>query len=514
MLGRGGTVKGGTTETRRPTGRETVPGPRGKPEDREGPGARESTVEREPGEGTEAPGPRVLVVEDEEIVRGLLEQTLQEEGFRVVTVGSGEAALRRMEASLFDVVLLDLNLPGMHGLNVLSAAPATQTDAQFIVMTAFGSVDTAVEAMKLGAWDYIHKPFRVEELLLTIRRAVEETELRREVAMLRTRVQEAAAPRIIGKTPAMRRVFDLIERVAPTRANVLVIGETGTGKELVARAVHEASGRGRRPFVPVNCSALSEGLLESELFGHVKGAFTGAVQARRGLIESSQGGTLFLDEVSTIPPATQVKLLRVLQERRITPVGGTESIPVDFRLVAATNEELESRVKDGSFREDLYYRMNVFPIRIPPLRERKEDLPLLANAFRLRFAEENGLEPPPILPETLSRMVSYDWPGNVRELENAIERALILHHGARSLPFEPAPGAGTSPDRALMDRAEDERWSLDRLEREYILQVLDAEGWHQGNAAERLGINRRTLYRKLRRYRSDGVLPEHGTREV
>ncbi len=457
------------------------------------------------------PEPRILVVEDEDMVRELLEQTLREEGFRVTTVGSGEAALKRLESTLFDVVLLDLNLPGMHGLNVLSAAPVTQTDAQFIVMTAFGSVDTAVEAMKLGAYDYIHKPFRTEELLLTLRRAVEETELRREVARLRARTMEPTRDRMIGRTPPMRRVFDLIERVAPTRANVLVIGETGTGKELVARAVHDTSGRARRPFVPVNCSALSETLLESELFGHVKGAFTGAVQARRGLVEAAQGGTLFLDEISTLAPAIQVKLLRVLQERRVTPVGGTESIPVDFRLVAATNEELEPRVKDGSFREDLYYRMNVFPIKVPPLRDRKEDIPLLAHSFRLRFAEENDLEAPPILPETLARMMAYDWPGNVRELENAIERALILHPGARSLPFEPVPGSPGKGDRSLMERAGEGAWTLDRLEREYILEVLDTEGWHQGNAAERLGINRRTLYRKLKRYREEGVLPDRAS---
>jgi DNA-binding NtrC family response regulator len=455
--------------------------------------------------------PRVLVVEDEDMIRELLEQTLLDEGFRVDTVATGEAALRTLEKSLYDVVLLDLNLPGMHGLNVLSAAPVTQTDAQFIVMTAFGSVDTAVEAMKLGAFDYIGKPFRTEELLLTLRRAVEETDLKREVARLRTRVGAGGMrDRILGKTPAIQRVFDLVERVAPTRANVLVVGETGTGKELVARAVHDVSDRARKPFVPVNCSALPESLLESELFGHVKGAFTGAIQSRRGLFEAAGGGTLFLDEISTISPAIQVKLLRVLQERRITPVGGSESIPVDFRLIAATNEELDRLVESGTFREDLFYRLNVFPIRVPPLRERREDVPILANAFRLRFAEENGVDAPEILPETLSRMMAYDWPGNVRELENAIERALILHSGARSLPFEPSPAGAPREERGLMDRAGTEGWSLERLEREYILEVLDAHGWHQGRASEVLGINRRTLYRKLKLYRKDGVLPEAG----
>lgn len=455
----------------------------------------------------EAPAPRILVVEDEVVIRELLEQTLADEGYRVEAVSTGEAGLRKLEASLFDVVLLDLNLPGMHGLNVLSAAPATQTDAQFIVMTAFGSVDTAVEAMKLGAFDYINKPFRTEELLLTLRRAVEETALRREVAELRTRAPGGARDRILGKTPAIQRVFDMIERVAPTRANVLVVGETGTGKELVARAVHDVSDRARRSFVPVNCSALPESLLESELFGHVRGAFTGAVQARRGLFETAQGGTLFLDEISSISPAIQVKLLRVLQERRITPVGGSESIPVDFRLVAATNEELESLVAEGTFREDLYYRLNVFPIRVPPLRERKEDIPLLANAFRIRFAEENGVPAPEILPDTLARMMAYDWPGNVRELENSIERALILHSGARNLPFELSGAGGVREERGLVEEASRDGWTLERLEREYILKTLDDLSWHQGRTAERLGINRRTLYRKLKQFRSEGVLP-------
>ncbi|TVR66809.1 MAG: sigma-54-dependent Fis family transcriptional regulator [Gemmatimonadales bacterium] len=464
-------------------------------------------------EGTRATGaaPRILIVEDEEIIRELLVPSLREEGFIVDAVASGEEALKRLESTLYDVVLLDLNLPGMHGMNVLSAAPATQTDAQFVVMTAFGTVDTAVEAMKLGAFDYVNKPFRTEELLLVLRRALEEAELRREVAHLRVRSGEGFRGRMIGKTSEMRRLYDLIERVAPTRASVLVTGETGTGKELVARAIHDVSNRSRRPFVPVNCSALTATLLESELFGHRKGAFTGAIASKRGLFESAQGGTLFLDEVSTISPSTQVKLLRVLQERVVTPVGGTEPIAVDFRLVAATNEELESLVQGGGFREDLYYRLNVFPIRVPPLRERREDIPLLANAFRLRFAEENGIEAPPLLPETLSRMMAYHWPGNVRELENVIERSLILHAGARSLPFEPTTGPTVSGDasgRRLLGRATSESWDLDRLEREYILSVLDEEGGHQARAAEILGINRRTLYRKLKRYREEGLMPD------
>jgi DNA-binding NtrC family response regulator len=429
---------------------------------------------------------RVLVVEDEEIIREILLKTLDEEGYHVDAVETGEDALKALDSQLYDLVLLDLNLPGMHGLNVLAAAPAVQTDAQFIVMTAFGTVDTAVEAMKLGAYDYINKPFRTEELLMTLERAREEADLRREVAQLRRQAGEGMQSRIVGRTAAMQRLFDMIERVAPTRATVLVVGETGTGKELVARAIHDLSDRARRPFVAVNCSALPESLLESELFGHMKGSFTGAIQNKRGLFEEASGGTLFLDEISTVSAAIQVKLLRVLQERKIKRVGGRETVAVDFRLLAATNVDLAKLVEEDGFREDLFYRLNVFPIMVPPLRERREDIPLLANHFRLRFAEENGIEPPELPPETLSRMMAY----------------------ARSIPFDPPHGVGRRPERELLTRSRDDQWDLERLEREYILEILEETHWHQGEASEILGINRRTLYRKLRKYREEGLLPE------
>ncbi len=324
--------------------------------------------------------PRVLVVEDEEIVRDILLKVLSEEGYRVDAVETGEEGLKALDSQLYDLVLLDLNLPGMHGLNVLSAAPATQTDAQFIVMTAFGTVDTAVEAMRLGAYDYINKPFRTEELLLTLKRAREEADLRREVAQLRRRAgEQGPGSKMVGRSAPMQRLFDLMERVAPTRATVLITGETGTGKELVARGIHDLSDRARRPFVAINCSALPEGLLESELFGHMKGSFTGAIQSKRGLFEEAAGGTLFLDEVSTVSSAIQVKLLRVLQERKVKRVGGRELIPVDFRLIAATNRNLAELVDENEFREDLFYRLNVFPIEVPDLKGRREDIPVLAN---------------------------------------------------------------------------------------------------------------------------------------
>lgn len=452
----------------------------------------------------------VLVVEDEENVRELLLAVLAEEGYAVDAVRTGEEALRSLDSQLYDLVLLDLNLPGMHGLNVLGAGPALQTDAEFIVMTAFGSIDTAVEAMKLGAVDYIRKPFRTEELLHMLERAREELDLKREVARLRNRTAQGYRAKIVGKSQAMSRVFDLVERVAPTRATVLVLGDTGTGKELVARAIHDLSDRARRPFVAINCSALPESLLESELFGHMKGSFTGAVQSKRGLFEEAAGGTLFLDEISTVSEGIQVKLLRVLQDRKVQRVGGREPVTVDFRLIAATNRDLGELVEKGEFREDLYYRLNVFPIRVPSLRERRDDIPLLAQHFRQRFAEENGVEPPELSPRTLERLMAYDWPGNVRELENFIERAVIMHAGASSIPFDP-PGARPDIAHGVMNRARDEKWDLDRLEREYILDMLERTQWHQSAAAKVLGISRRTLYRKLKRYREDGVLPDAET---
>ena len=446
---------------------------------------------------------RILIVEDEDIVRQLLSGLLSEEGYAVDAVGSGEEALKALDRELYDLVLLDLNLPGMQGMSVLGAAPALQTDAHFIVMTAFGSVDNAVEAMKLGAYDFVAKPFRTEELLLTLERALRETELRREVAQLRRNASDGVRSRIIGRSPANERMFDMIERVAPTRATVLITGETGTGKELVARAIHELSDRARKPFVAVNCSALPETLLESELFGHTKGSFTGAIANKRGLFEEAGGGTLFLDEISTIPHSIQVKLLRVLQDRKLHRIGGTQPVTVDFRLLAATNVDLAEEVRTGRFREDLFYRLNVFPVRVPSLRERKTDIPLLANYFRLRAAQENGVTAPEISADTMTRLMEYPWPGNVRELENYIERAVIMHSGARTIPFE-APSSDAQPEQHMLDEARREHWTMERLEKEYILSVLEQTDGHRGHAAEILGIDRRTLYRKLKQYAAEG----------
>jgi DNA-binding NtrC family response regulator len=305
---------------------------------------------------------------------------------------------------------------------------------------------------------------------------------------------------MVGESLTMDRMFELIERVAATRATVLVAGETGTGKELVARAIHDLSERARGSFVPVNCSALPETLLESELFGHMRGSFTGAIANRRGLFEEANGGTLFLDEISTISPAIQVKLLRVLQDRKIQRVGGGPAIDADFRLIVATNVDLAEEVAAGRFREDLYYRLNVFPIVVPPLRQRSEDIPLLVNHVRIKFSRENGVTAPTISAETMARLIGYGWPGNVRELENFMERAVIMYAGKSHVPFDPPLGERADRQRNLLRVARENSWDLARLEREYILDLLEAHHGHRAEAAAALGIDRRTLYRKLKEY--------------
>jgi two-component system, NtrC family, response regulator PilR len=464
-------------------------------------------------EAAVAPRARVLVVEDEAVLQDLLVRILEAEGYAVRAADTGEEALQLLGGELFDIVLLDLNLPGVDGMHVLSVAPALQTDAQIIMMTAFGSVDTAVEAMKLGAFDYINKPFRTEELLLILDRAVRDRSARR-AAVLPRPGRRNAFSRIIGQSPAMQRVFELVERVASMRTSVLITGDTGTGKELFARAVHDLSPRASAPFVPVNCSALPENLLESELFGHVKGSFTGAVANKRGLIEDASGGTLFLDEIATLSHAIQVKLLRVLQEKQIKRIGGNQLMSVDFRLIAATNVDLADEVAAGRFRADLHYRLNVFPIRLPPLAERRADISLLVHYFAERFARENAVETPVFTPETIERMSTYDWPGNIRELENYVERAIIMHAGSTTIPFDlaftgsQARRTDGSSAGTLLAGAEQETWPLERLEREHIIGVLRRSGGHRGRAADLLGIHARTLSRKLKQYAEGGVLPD------
>ncbi|MFI5280964.1 MAG: sigma-54-dependent transcriptional regulator [Gemmatimonadales bacterium] len=448
---------------------------------------------------------RVLVVEDDRVVRDLLETVLTEAGYVTTLAASGEQALEALGKQVFDAVILDLNLPGIKGMDILHAGPSLQAETPFVVLSAQGSIDSAVEAMKLGAFDYITKPFRVDELLLALDRAHADTALRREVAQLRRQVQSGAVgAQMVGRSAPMEHVRDLVARVAPSRATVLITGETGTGKEVVARLVHALSPRAERAFLAVNCAAIPETLLEAELFGHMKGAFTGAIATNRGLMEEASGSTLFLDEIGAISLNIQVKLLRVLQERTIMRVGGREPIAVDARIVAATNRDLGDEVRAGRFREDLYYRLNVVPIRIPALRERPEDIPLLAAHFLRRAANDNGVEAPSIPPGTMQRLMAHQWPGNVRELENFIERAVIMGAGARTIVFDPDAGLQAAQGIGAPKDGRNGHWNLEQLERSYILAVLDEVGGHQARAAEVLGIDRRTLYRKLKQYRADG----------
>jgi DNA-binding NtrC family response regulator len=447
--------------------------------------------------------PRVLLVEDDPTSRKLLQRALESVPYEVDPVATGEEGLSCLGAQVYDLALFDLNLPGLDGMSLLAAATAQQPDAQLIMITGDASVETAIEAMRLGAYDYLRKPLSIPELLVVLERALEERERRREVARLRRRVEREGTPILIGESPAMKRMYDLLERVAPSRATVLITGETGTGKEMVAQTIHTLSDRARKPFVTVQCSALSESLLESELFGHMKGSFTGAIGTRRGLFEEAAEGTLFLDEVATLSPTIQVKLLRTLQERRVQRVGANQPIPVAFRLIAATNVDLGAEVAAGRFREDLFYRLNVFPVRVPPLRERPGDIPLLAAFFLARAAERNGIAPPELSPGLLAKMGQYDWPGNVRELENFVERAVIMYSGSRVIPVQAAPGP---QDSGSIARALAGQWTLERLEREFILAVLGSHDGNVAQAATALGIDRRTLFRKLQRYREAGLL--------
>jgi len=442
----------------------------------------------------------ILVLDRDESRRARVAAVLEGRGYRARTAGRGDEGLRRLREERYDAAIAAADLPGVSGLDLLDRIDPLETDARVVTVVDEGDVSSAVEAMRRGAADCLSMPLDTDRLVAAVGRAVE-AYARRRAARRRDEGEEDLRVPILGRSAAIRRTLSLVRRVAPTRSSVLVTGETGTGKELVARAIHELSPREEGPFIAVVCSALPDTLLEAELFGHRKGSFTGAHADRLGLIEEAHGGTLFLDEIATVPTDVQVKLLRVLEERRVRRVGGGETVPVDFRLVVATNEDLEDAVAEGSFREDLFFRLNVFPIRVPPLRERREDLPVLAEHFRRRFAEENGIEAPAILPETMARMQEYRWPGNVRELEHFIERAMLLYADRDAIRFEPPTRRGRGEAGDLLSRAEDERWDLERLEREYILRILEEAGGNRTRAAEILGVHRRTLARRMDRYR-------------
>ncbi|MBC7562390.1 MAG: sigma-54-dependent Fis family transcriptional regulator [Gemmatimonadaceae bacterium] len=456
---------------------------------------------------THRTSPVVLVVDDEAGILETLRILLRTEGFTPITALGGKAGLDALLTSSPDIVLTDIRMPTVSGIEVLAAAKARDPLLPVVLMTAQASMQSAIQAVNEGAFHYVQKPFRNDELVAILRRAAEHRQLRLENVTLKQEIQRrersSAGQKPTGNSRLWLKVLEMVETVAPTDSTVLVTGESGTGKEVIARYLHDLSPRSDNSFLSINCGALPESLLESELFGHVKGAFTGAVKDRAGLFTAANRGTFFLDEIGETTAATQVKLLRVLQQREVIPVGGTESQPIDVRMIAATNRDLEEEIKRGSFRGDLFYRLNVIAIHLPPLRDRRDDVPVLAAKFLARHAAVRADTPMRLTEDALDAMQAYDWPGNVRELENAMERAVILSSGG-SIDADALPERVTArrvealvAERAIINP------SLDAIERAYIMWVLQSEGGNKTRAASTLGIDASTLYRKLARY--DGV---------
>jgi DNA-binding NtrC family response regulator len=443
--------------------------------------------------------PILLVVDDDAALRQTIVSLLKAEGIQALAAGSADEALELARGTELTAVLSDIQMPGRDGLELLGQLRQLQPDVLVILMTAFGSVDSAVEAMRAGAFDYITKPFKKSALLAVLQRALERRDLEQENRRLRRALERASAfGDLIGASAPMQEIFALIRKVAHNRSCVLISGESGTGKDVVARTLHLTSARKDAPFVPINCTAMPEGLLESELFGHVRGAFTGAHANKRGLFEEAHGGSLFLDEIGDMAPGLQAKLLRVLQDQEIRPVGGTRTVKVDVRILAATNKDLRREIEEGRFRRDLFYRLNVIPIHIPPLRERPEDIPLLAEHFVRKHASARGVR---LSPDALRRLTHLPWEGNARELENAIERALALRESdeirLRDLAeLESSRPAEPGFEQALLRLAVEGRWQLRALVDRYIAEILELTGGNKVQAARILGVHRRTLYRR------------------
>ena len=443
----------------------------------------------------------VLVVEDEELMRRILRQLLEDEGYNIFTADSAETALEIFPANNISVTLTDIRMAGMDGLELLDQINAIDADALVIIMTAYSSVDSAIAALRKGAYDYITKPFVNEDLLQTVKNAIRQRELFIENRQLKRELNKHYGfSEIIGTSSALQKVFRLVEKVADTNVSILIQGESGTGKELIARAIHFNSRRAGQPFLAVNCGALPESLLESELFGHTKGAFTDAKTEKKGLFRSAEGGTIFLDEIGEMPLSLQVKLLRALQEHEVTPVGASLPVKFDARIIAATNKNLETELAENRFREDLFYRLNVIEIHLPPLRTRREDIPLLAKHFVTKNAREQQLPEKPIAKETLSALVAYNWQGNVRELENAIARAFILSGEEITIDFLPPKIRQFSAGSLEIRDPKGFRPTLEEMERRYIMEVLETVDDDKTNAAQILGIDLSTLYRKLKKY--------------
>ncbi|MBO4300281.1 MAG: sigma-54-dependent Fis family transcriptional regulator [Desulfovibrio sp.] len=440
----------------------------------------------------------LLVVDDDRNHREMLRDLLEEWGYDVSMTEDGEDAARLCREKPFDLVLMDMRMHGMSGIEATRAIKAYNPAIPILIMTAFSDVSSAVEALKAGAYDYLTKPLAFDALKLALDRALDHADLRREVHALRRELSGFESS-VIGQSPAMRQVLNMVATIAPSEATVLVTGESGTGKEVIARSIHEASNRCHGPYVAVNCAALTENLLESELFGHEKGAFTGAEKQRDGRFQAAHKGTLFLDEIGEISPAMQVKLLRVIQERELQPVGSDRTVRVDVRIVAATNRNLAQDVEDGRFRQDLYYRLNVVTLQLPPLRERREDIPLLSMHFLHRFAQRNGKTVKGFTPAAMDRLLKHSWPGNVRELENVVERAVVLLVGSyiseRELP--PSIMAQGAQHAVGTSRLDFSSMTLEEIERMAVLDTLAQVGGNKSEAARRLGINRKTLQSKL-----------------
>ncbi|BBO82211.1 Fis family transcriptional regulator [Desulfosarcina ovata subsp. sediminis] len=437
---------------------------------------------------------RIMVVDDELIIRESLAGWLERDGHHVETAASGEDALEKLTAARFDIMLVDIKMEGMSGLDLLKIVNDRDLDTAVVMITAYGSISTAIEAMKRGAVEYLLKPFDPEEIGLLIEKIISRQEQERENAYLRDEVkQRTRFESMIGQSRAMQRIFDLINDVAPTDSTVLITGETGTGKGLAAKAIHTCSGRNRGPFVAVNCGAIPEHLMESELFGHQKGAFTDARETKKGRLEMADGGTLFLDEIGEVSMRMQIDLLRVLEDRVFYRVGGTQPLEADFRVIAATNSDLKKAIAEGTFREDLFYRLNVISLRMPALRERKEDIPLLCDQFLLRFSQETNKPIQKISRPAMDEMMLYDWPGNIRELENAIERAVVVGKTIQVMPED-------LPIACIPEPGKPADHSLKSIEKHHIRQVLDDNDWNISNSARILGIDRSTLYSKIKRY--------------
>ncbi len=440
----------------------------------------------------------VLIVDDDDVTRKLLKEVLEKEGYRVHLAGSGEQAVHLIRGQVFPIILSDIRMLEMDGMAVLREVKKSKTQSAVILMTGFGSMAGAIEAIQEGAFDYVSKPFKIGDLKAIVARAAKHWELLRDSRGVTPVHLEATAKTLIGKSPKIVEVYKTLARAAMSSSTVLVTGESGTGKELVARAIHDNSQRRDRRFIAVNCGALAENLLESEIFGHVRGAFTGAIADKRGLFEEANGGTLFLDEIGDITPALQIKLLRVLQESEIKPVGSSESRRVNVRLIAATHHDLESLVRSGKFREDLYYRLKVISIELPPLRERIEDLPELIDHFVARYAEKNRKKVSHVSDEAMAVLKSYNWPGNIRELEHSIERAVAMTNTTVLFPEDFPPELSRSTSSGSVPQT-----SLEEMEKAHISRVLHEVNFNKSKASEILGIDRATLYRKAQKYGID-----------